>query len=92
MPEDLTGLAQHHIRGNEPAQHAAVIPALEVVEPRLGVVDISPVPERVQLEEVEIPGGVHAGCKPAPRIVIVFYHLVAVAVNDCDMDVFYLLP
>ena len=57
---------------------------LEVVQPRRGIVDISPVPERIQLEEVEIPCGIHAGGKPAPRVVIVFYHLVSIAVNNGD--------
>ena len=73
------------VRGEEPPDLRVVIPAGYVVEARLGVVVVSPVPQRVDLRAAA------AGAQDIPpRIVLILCHNVAIRVhqlNDLPMGV-----
>ena len=74
--------AVHHvIRRNEPMQLRIVVPAAQPVHPRLVVVDIAPVAERVRVTQ-----GVRQLARTAqlsaPCVVLVFYHNCAVPVKE----------
>ena len=51
MPENALTGGEEDIGGNEPADFGVIVPALEVVETCLLVIDISTVTERVILSE-----------------------------------------
>ena len=66
--------AVHHvIRRNGPMQFRIVIPAAQPVHPRLVVVDISAVAERVRVAQ-GVRQLARAAQLSAPRVVLVFYH------------------
>ena len=51
MPENAPTGGEEDIGGNEPSDFGVVVPALEVVEARLFVIDISTVAEGIILSE-----------------------------------------
>ena len=51
MPENALTGGEEDIGGNEPADFGVIVPALEVVEARLFVIDISTVTEGIILSE-----------------------------------------
>ena len=51
MPENALACGEEDIGGNKPADFGVIVPALEVVETCLLVIDISTVTERVILSE-----------------------------------------
>ena len=68
---------------DKPAPSRIVIPAPQVIEPRLFIIDISTIPER--LHRTESAGeGTRLADRLAPSIVLVFYYLAAVCVNQRD--------
>lgn len=67
----------------EPADLGVVVTALQVVEPRLGVVDITTVTEGVQGTESACQGFGNSEAF-APAIVSIFYYGVVAAVNQAD--------
>lgn len=84
MPQNLPSLSQHSIGAYEPAPRIAIIPALQIVQPGLGIVHISAIPQRVEVQQVQIACTVPASPRLAPRAVVVFTHQVPVAVSDAD--------
>ena len=71
------------IHADKSARLRVVIPRIEVIQPRLRIVVIAPVPERVELAE----GIGERSCdreRCAPRIVAVRHHLRACAVQNPD--------
>lgn len=67
----------------KPADLRVVVAGLEVVQPCLGIVHISPIPEWILCSQgaCERAG---AGKQSAPTVVRVFYYRVVVAVNEAD--------
>ena len=61
-------------------QFGVVVPAAQPVHPRLVVVDIAPVPERVRVTQ-GIRQLTCAAQLSAPRVVLVFYHNRAIRVK-----------
>ena len=51
MPENALAGGEEDIGGNEPADFGVIVPALEVVETRLLVIDISTITEGIILSE-----------------------------------------
>lgn len=51
MPENALAGGEEDIGGNEPADFGVIVPALEVVEPRLFVIHISTITEGIILSE-----------------------------------------
>ena len=65
---------------NEPPRFGIIITALEVVQPRLRVIDIPAVAEGVELTQ-RAGHGAGGGQRIAPRVIGVRYHLRAAAVD-----------
>ena len=71
------------IRIQEPADLGVVVTALQVVEPRLGGVDITTLTEGVQGTESACQGFGNSEAF-APTVVRIFYDSAAIAVNQLD--------
>ena len=81
MIKRLAKSPEEGVRRNEPMQLRIVVPAAQPVHPRLVVVDIAPVAERVRVTQ----GVCQITCAAqlsAPRVVLVFYHNRAVPVKE----------
>ena len=75
-----TRAVHHVIRRNEPMQFRVVIPAAQPVHPRLVVVDVAAVAERVRVAK-RVRQLARAAQLSAPCVVLVFYHNRAVRVK-----------
>ena len=74
---EKTRAVHHVIRRNEPMQLRIVVPAAQPVHPRLVVVDVASVAERVRVAQ-GIRQLTRAAQLSAPCVVLVFYHNRAV--------------
>ena len=83
MSEQSLSSSYKTIRIQEPADLGVVVTALQVVEPRLGVVDITTVTEGVQGTESACQGFGNSEAF-APTVVRIFYDSAAIAVNQLD--------
>ena len=83
MSEQSLSSSYKTIRIQEPADLGVVVTALQVVEPRLGVVDITTVTEGVQCTEDACQGFGNSEAF-APTVVRIFYDSAAIAVNQLD--------
>ena len=80
MIKRLAKSPEEGVRRNEPMQLRVVIPAAQPVHPRLVVVDVAAVAERVRVAQ-GVGQLTRAAQLSAPRIVLVFYHYRAVRVK-----------
>ena len=69
------------IRVDKAADSGVIIPALEVVQPRFGIIDIPAVAEGVQLTQ-SVRHGAGGGQRIAPRIVGIRHHLRAATLTE----------
>ena len=83
MSQHPLSCRQHHIRRNKSPGRRIVVAALEVVQPRLGIVDIPTVAERVEIAQ---RARQRAGARdlPAPAVIGVFYYGIVITVNQTD--------
>ena len=80
MIKRLAKSPEEFVRINEPMQFRIVVPAAQPVHPRLVVVDVASVPERVRIAQ-GICQLTRAAQLSAPCVVLVFYHDCAVRVK-----------
>ncbi len=67
----------------KPADLWVVVSCLEIIEPRLGIVDIPSIPERVEIAQ-RIRQRASARDLPAPTVIGVFCYGIVVAANQTD--------
>ena len=67
----------------KPADLRVVVPCLEIIEPRLGIVNIPSIPERVEIAQ-RTRQRAGAGDLPAPTVIGVFYYGIVITVNQTD--------
>ena len=86
IPVGLVGRSGHHrsrVRIDKPSPGRVIIPAAEVVQARLGVIDIPAIAERIVLSDI-----VHMGAVMiqhiAPCVVDISHNRVPVAVHDLN--------
>lgn len=83
MIKRLAKSPEEGVRRNEPMQLRVVIPAAQPVHPRLAVVNVAPVPKRVQqTQPVRDRQLVARVRRTSPRVVLVFYHNRAIRVKE----------
>ena len=81
MIKRLAKSPEEGVRRNEPMQLRVVVPAAQPVHPRLVVVDIAPVADRVRVAQ-GVGQLARAALLSAPCVVLVFYHNRAVRVKE----------
>ena len=81
MIKRLAKSPEEGVRRNEPMQLRVVIPAAQPVHPRLVVVDIPAVAERIRIAQ-GIRQLARTAQLSAPCVVLVFYHNRAVRVKE----------
>ena len=83
MGTNRTDLTQHSIGIDEPTPQRVVIPAAQIIQGSLLIVDVSTIAEGIQLAQRVLHGAGHA-VLTAPCIVVVFYNDRTGAVKDGD--------
>ena len=81
MRKQFRLFSEEEIAVHKTAHNRRVIPTPEVIHPHLFIVHIRSIPERLQCTQ-RACHATRLTNRLTPRIVLVFYHLVAVAVNN----------
>ena len=81
MPNYALAGGEEDIGGNKPADFGVIVPALEVVETCLLVIDISTVTEGIILSECGRKWS-RGWQQFAPTVIAIFYNSAAAAVNE----------